>query len=118
MFRSFTVVAIVLAAASCVSPPNRAPQQEAPKPEAPHASLLDELIEKSKRVDAYTATFTMTAADDPAPVTIRCDYRAPAAVKVVVTKPGGTTSSSAPRTSTTPRSLAWTCGTSMLPSPP
>jgi hypothetical protein len=65
------------------------PLQNTPKNDAP-PSLLDELIEKSKQITGFRASFTMTNSDEPEPTKIQCDYQAPSAVRVAVTKDGGT----------------------------
>lgn len=58
---------------------------QAPQVKAnPPASLLDDLIAKSRQVQSFTATFSMTSDDEPAPTTIRCDYEASSGCRVVV----------------------------------
>jgi hypothetical protein len=58
--------------------------QETSIPNAAPTSLLDELIEKSKGIRAFRATFVMQTSDEPKPVTLRCDYRVPHSVRVVI----------------------------------
>jgi hypothetical protein len=80
-----TVLAMVFASLACASP-----TQEAPKKEAAATSVLDELIEKSKKISAFSATFTMLHGDDPSPTTIRCEYRAPATIRLTIAAEDGT----------------------------
>ena len=81
---------VAMAVAICATGTVRA--QEPPATPVPPASPLDGLIAKSRQVQSFTATFTMSGDDEPARKTIRCDYQASSGCRVVVTSGDGTVS--------------------------
>src|SRR5262245_31274449 len=79
---------LAVVAIACIAAP-----QEPSKPNAASPSLLDELTEKSGKIRAFHASFTMKSGDEPKPSTLSCDYRAPHDVRVVMATEGLTISS-------------------------
>lgn len=87
MLRDCVAMAAMLGAAGVVR------AQEPPAKQDASASLLDDLIAKSRRIHSFTARFTMQADDEPAPATIRCDYKDSVGCRLVIESSQSTISS-------------------------
>ena len=78
MLRECVAMAVAIGATGTVR------SQEPPAKHESPVSPLDDLIAKSRQVQSFTATFTMSGDDEPAPANIRCEYRASSGCRVVI----------------------------------